>query len=300
MIKYTFYVEDFPDLLEDTPMTIVIPRNAGRRFPVEIELPLDGLSRPMSPRTALAFSPSPVSYSSPSRSPLSLAEVGQSYSPSPISAMQSISQSSMSLSPGEDRFTPRQLTPQSSRTAVGVDGRIDSSRLTSPLSPLYPSYSLPASPSPSFFSSPSSPSRQPTLLEAMQQSSPGANLLSPGFSPLSRVSPGYFGDSSMNATNPANFSPYGLSAGASSEDLSPRSLSRLMTSPRIMSPQALSFMGNTVVEVTDFNLSPTAVQPAPAYGSNQASPCLSPYVGGQTNRPSLEQMDAMGQYGPYY
>lgn len=296
MIRHTFYVEDFPDLNADTPMTIVIPRNAGRRFAVEIELPLDALSQTAlsrtSPRAVLAFSPSPIQRSP--LSPPSLAEVGQAYSPGPLSAMQSVSQSSsLSLSPGEDRFSPQQLTPQSSRTALGADGRIETSRLVSSRSPLYspPAYaSQPASPT--FFTTPLSTPRQPTLAEAMKQASP--KLPSPGLSPLARVSPGYFGDSSMTATNPANFSPYGLSAG-SSGDLSPRSLSRLMTSPQIMSPQGPSFMGNTINERPDFS----PAQSSPSYASQPSSPGLSPYVGGQTNRPTPEQMDNMRQYGSY-
>lgn len=224
MQRFTFYVEDFPDMSADTQITITVPRNAGRRFAVDIDLPVQPLSQ-LSPQK-------------------SLSQVGQMYSPNAMSAVQSVSQSaSLSQSPRDVRFSPRQMTPQSSRTSFG-ETSFDASQSVSPQSPLYYSPAPPSPPSMSSSMSPLvspqlSPRRQPTLMEAMQQTpGPSYQAPSPPFSPIGRVSPGYFGGSPTD--NLGNFSPYGLS------DTS--------TSPRL----------------------------SPNYSS--ASPCMSPYVGGQPNR----------------
>src|SRR5690348_5198962 len=45
-LHHVFYVQGFPDLKEDTPITIMIPKNAGSHFSVEVEIPVEALTDP--------------------------------------------------------------------------------------------------------------------------------------------------------------------------------------------------------------------------------------------------------------
>lgn len=285
-IRAVFYVEDFPDLVVDTPVTITIPRNAGRRFAVEIDLPAEVVSQPNYPPTVRATQSSSL-LASPRQfiPPLQFIP-----SPARLPTLLNGESFSNSLSPGEDPFRSRDLTPNSSRTLVGVDGNIDAGHLTSPRSPLlYPPFTgvimetrSPAQfvPSP-LYQSP----RQPTLLEAMQERR--SPVLSPQLSPefQYRTNPNspdrlYLSQSNSRA-----------SSLASSDSLSPGNLSAYLPSPQILSGPLPDYRGNTM-EYGSFT-------PSSRF-SDRASgnPCLSQYVGGQTYRPSAEELDAIRRNSP--
>lgn len=277
-VRTIFYVEGFPDLKVGTPVTITIPPNAGPRFAVEIDLPVDWINRPNSPQVVQAFSPSPRS--------LPLLES---------------SSSSLSLSPGDDPFRSRELTPNSDRTSVGLgDSKFDLGQVTPGRSPLMypPSVGfITDERSPAKFGSSLSVSRQPTLLQAMkeQQSrevspiveqnyrspqsprfTPRRSVGSPQFSPSYNSSPtsydGYY-------TTTASNSPYSL---ASSDYSSP-----YLPSPEVMSGYQPDYRGNTIEYGNSV--------PSSTY---RPSPCLSPYVGGQTYRPTAAELDVIRRNSP--
>jgi hypothetical protein len=230
-IRTVFYVEGFPDLKEGTPVTITVPANAGRRFAVEIDLPVDWINRPTSPRMAQAFSPA------------------------------------SSLSPGEDLYRSRDLTSNSSRTSIGLDSSIDAERLTPSRSPLLYPQSM-VSPTLSLTPTLTSP-RQPTLLEAMQQNSPSQYRSPPPQSPTFRP---------QKSLPPTPLSPSYNSADG---------FSPVYSSPQVLSGYKPDYRGNTVEYAN-----------SPSNSPYRSSPCTSQYVGGQSYRPTAEELDVIRRNSP--
>jgi hypothetical protein len=280
-VRTIFYVEGFPDLKVGTPVTITIPPNAGPRFAVEIDLPVDWINRPNSPPVVQAFSPSPRS--------LPLLES---------------SSSSLSLSPGDDPFRSRELTPNSDRTSVGLgDSKLDLGRVTPGRSPLmYP-------PSVGFITDERSPAkfgsslpqslgssslRQPTLLQAMeeQQSREVSPIVeqnyrspqSPRFTPRRSVGSPQFSPSYNSS--PSSYDGYYTTTASNSVGSSNGS-SPYLPSPQVLSGYQPEYRGNTIEYGNSV--------PSSTY---RASPCLSPYVGGQTYRPTAEELDVIRRNSP--